>query len=136
MQISRQEVDKAISQKIAIQKQLAANKLTAKQRTLAQMYAYTNNIIKSAKTLKYSKPWQYTVLLQNATFVEYVSILRKQMIQQYIAQSEYAVMIYKESIDMARKNNDYAAMSSIASNIAKMREPVQSIKGKVQIQII
>ena len=125
-----------VKKRNAIDRQKAGNALTGRQRSLAELYAQNNNIVKSAKMLSFNKPWQYAKYLQNPQFVQYVHFLRKQFINDYIAQTEYCVMIYKQAIQKARKQNDYRAMADIAKNIASMKQPVTSIKGTVNIQII
>ena len=115
-----------------------AQTLTAKQRSFCQFYAISNNATQSAKKAGYiDMSVIQKKLFKNPLVLELIQQLRKQMIQDYIVQTQYCVMQYKKLIDMAIQSNDYMGASTIVQKISKLKQPLNAnaITGQVVIKI-
>lgn len=119
-------------------KEQMSQALTAKQRMFCEYYAISNNAQEAAKKAGYKDMCVIQKrLFKNALVLELIQELRKQMIQDYLVQTEYCVMQYKKLIDMAMKTGDYTGASLIVQKLSKLKQPLNAngITGQVTIKI-
>lgn len=113
--------------------------LTKKERMFCEYYAISNNASESARKAGYCDgSVVQKKLMKNHAILQLLELLRKQMVQQYILQTEYCVMQYKQCINAAKEAGDYNGCANIIQKLSKLKQPIQgsSITGQVTIKVV